>query len=331
MQYFIIFIDVLVTMAVLLTTARMYLQVNKLWTRKHETVVAESISIAANMLGMCVHIPFMARFLLIDNNIPAAINSLIIFTGLTTMSVIGTGLWVRSNRGVGLFTLFLRSLNLERKESGNLIHALLEPSGADKILTILKKLSAIDNEIDEKEIALIEKFSDEWQIEHLDLKPGPVKDVTSLSDLRHCMDEYLRISPPKEQAAAVSDLMRSLVEIDGNVHQEEALILGEMEGMIEQYVLGDDGDRDMYEVLIVPQSDSQFDAAKELLPNVEYELHRGGKAMVGGKFFSKEYAEAMCQKYITLGLFSTVEALKNGENGNGAEVEGSTQKQGVQS
>lgn len=331
MQYFIVFIDVLVTVAVLLTTVRMYLQVNKLWTRKHETAVAESISIAANFLGMSVHIPFMARFLLIDNNIPAAINSLIVFTGLSTMSVIGTGLWVRSNKGVGLFTLLLRNLNLERKESGNLIKALLRPSGADKIITILKKLSAIDNMIDEKEIALIKRFAEEWQIADLDLKPGAVENVTSLSDLRRCMDKYLRISPPKEQAAAVSDLVRALVEVDGAVQHEEALILAEMEGMIEQYVLGDESERKMYEVLIVPQSDSQFNAAKELLPNVEYEVHRGGKAMVGGKFFSKEFAEAMCQKYITLGLFSTVEAIENGENGSSPNSEDSSEKQTVQS
>jgi hypothetical protein len=313
MKLFILLIDILVTIAVLLTTVRMYLQVNKLWKRKQEGVVAESISIAANFLGMTVHLPFMARFLLIDNNIPAAVNSLIVFTGLSTMSFIGTGYWVKSNKGVGLFTLLLKSLNLERKESTHLIKALLVPSGADKILEILKKLSAIDNKIDEKEIELIQKFSKEWRIKDLGLKAGAIETVTSLSDLRRSMKDYLEMAPPKDQVAAVGDLVKSLVEVDGNVQPEEALILGEMEGMIEQHVLGDNEEMNMYEVLIVPQSDSQFNAVKELLPNAEYDEHRGGKAIVGGKFFSKEFAEAICQKYITIGLFSTVESIGNGE------------------
>ena len=60
----------------------------------------------------------------------------------------------------------------------------------------------------------------------------------------------------------------------------------------------------MYEVNIVPQDDKQINAVKEILPELDVVIDRGGKVFKVGRYFSEDYAEAVCEKYITLGLYS---------------------------
>ena len=66
----------------------------------------------------------------------------------------------------------------------------------------------------------------------------------------------------------------------------------------------------MFEVNIVPQDEQQVGAIKEILPNLESVHDRGGKVFKVGKFFSEDYAEAVCEKYIALGLYSNYVRIK---------------------
>ncbi|MEC7838698.1 MAG: hypothetical protein VX777_01515 [Chlamydiota bacterium] len=303
MQYF---VGLLASFAVVINTVGFYLQINKIWIRKHEKVVAESISIAANTLYMSVQIPFFLSFLVFDFNIPAAVNSVVIFFGLAIMSLIGTGLWVKGNKQTSVGALIKRSLKLERKESAELIKDLTRPSGSEKIIDILKKLAAIDDYIDEQEVELIKKYANEWDIADFELQPGPVKDVVALEELRNGMMDYLDISPPAHQVEALGDLMRILINIDNVVEKKELMVLEELEGLINNYISDEEGIAPEYEVLVVPQSDEQYHSILELLPNAKCEEYRGGKAFCVGTFYSKTYAIAMCKKYADLGLFSTL-------------------------
>ena len=61
---------------------------------------------------------------------------------------------------------------------------------------------------------------------------------------------------------------------------------------------------DMFEVAIVPQNENQIQAVKELMPDVEAVDERGGTIFKVGLFYSEEYANAVCSKYISLGLFT---------------------------
>lgn len=76
--------------------------------------------------------------------------------------------------------------------------------------------------------------------------------------------------------------------------------------MLQKYMAGKDLDLPMHEVLIVPQSDRQVEAVRTLLPGREEKAIRGGRVFSAGRFHSPRYAEFICQKYIGLGLFSTV-------------------------
>ena len=61
---------------------------------------------------------------------------------------------------------------------------------------------------------------------------------------------------------------------------------------------------------IVPQGEEQIKAVHELLPDLDVVNDRGGKVFKVGKYFSEDYAEAVCKKYIALGLYSGASKVK---------------------
>ena len=46
------------------------------------------------------------------------------------------------------------------------------------------------------------------------------------------------------------------------------------------------------------------------LPELEMVKDRGGRVFKVGKYFSEDYAEAVCEKYISLGLYSDASKVK---------------------
>lgn len=302
---FLSFIEFLVAIGVVVTAVTNYLIVNKLWKRKHLKDVSESVSVSAALLGLATAIPFFIQFTLIDKTpLPAMKTAIGIATGVVFVTV-GSGIWVKENRDKSFLRLLLGSLNLERRESADLIKAMIQPTGAEKILDILERLAAIDREVHEKEIALIEDFAERWKVPAPDMTVGRVDGDGSLLEVRQGVEEYLALGPPHEQAAQLMDVLNLFVEVDEKVTSEEELILEEISGMIAQYVSGDTLDRPIYEVVIVPQSDAQVQAVRELIPGTEMKTERGGKVFSVGHFYSQSYAEVVCDKYIALGLFTT--------------------------
>ena len=158
-------IGVLVSGALIFSLIKGYLTVNKIWKRRKNEEVANSISIVAAMLGFAVGFPFLLNSLLITEDYFSAAKSVVALVLATVFTLIGTGYFVDKNRGVGLLTLIGKALKLEGKESGELITDMLRPKGANKIIEILKKLAAIDDDIAQEEIDLINQFSEKWGID----------------------------------------------------------------------------------------------------------------------------------------------------------------------
>ncbi len=101
------------------------------------------------------------------------------------------------------------------------------------------------------------------------------------------------------------DVLQVFVRADAKVTKEEEMVLEELTGLIEQYVDEDATERTMFEVLIVPQNDEQVSAIADLIPGAQMTTLRGGSVFPVGRFFSANYAEVVCEKYIALGLFTT--------------------------
>ena len=219
--------------------------------------------------------------------------------------MIGTGYYVDTNRGVGFLTLLGRALNLERKESGDLLSDMLRPKGARKIIDILVKLAAIDDDIAQEEIDLINQFAEKWNIDIPELVPGKPETVTNLVELKTLVQSYLDEGPDTDVAENLVDLINMMAEADDEVTEEEAMAVAEFTGMIAHYVSKEKGgELEMFEVNLVPQGEEQMDAVREILPELEVVEDRGGRVFKVGKYFSEDYAEAVCEKYIALGLYS---------------------------
>jgi hypothetical protein len=215
------------------------------------------------------------------------------------------GYFVDENKGVGFFTLLGRALKTEGQESGDLISDMLRPKGATKIIDILVKLAAIDDDIAKEEIDLINQFASKWDIKIPELKPGKPDQVTNLVELKSLVQSYLDEGPDIEVTEGLVDLINMMAEADDEVTKEEEMAVAEFTGMIAHYVGSEKGGKmNMYEVNIVPQDDKQINAVKEILPELDVVIDRGGKVFKVGRYFSEDYAEAVCKKYITLGLYS---------------------------
>jgi hypothetical protein len=301
---FTVFVEFLIAIGIAIALVSNYLIINKLWKRRMVREVAESVSLAAALLGLFNGIPFLIMFLLINPNPAAAAKTGIGIVTAVIFVLIGSGLWVAEFRQRGFRALFVRALRLERKESGDLLKQLVQPKGAAEILRILHQLAAVDGTVDPREAEMIRGFAREWRID----EPPQVEDAGSvdLLTLRKCVTHYLNLNPPATQVGHLRDVLQAMAESDARVTWHESVALEEVDALLRQYVAGEDIRLPMHEVLIVPQSEGQTDAVRALLPGREEKMLRGGRVFSAGQFFSSRYAEFVCQKYISLGLFSTV-------------------------
>ena len=304
-------IAILVGSALFISIFQTYLKVNKIWKRRKIAEVANSISIVASLMGFAVLFPFLMNSLFITSDYPAAGKSLIGLFLATLFSLISVGYFVESNRGKGLVRLLIDALSAEKGESTDLISAMLRPHGAQKIIDILIKLAAIDDDVAPEEIDLIKEFADKWHIDIPDLQPGKPEEMTNLVELKALVQSYLDEKPDVEVAQGLTDLINVMAEADDEVTEEESMAVAEFTGMIAHYVNAEKGGTvDMFEVNIVPQGDKQIRAINELLPDLESVQDRGGEVFKVGKFFSEDYADAVCEKYITMGLYSSYIRIK---------------------
>lgn len=304
MPAFLAVVEFLVAISLIVTLVSNYLIVNKLWKRRATKEVAESISIAAALLGLSTAFPFLFTFLFIDHSPAGAAKTGIgIATGFVFVAI-GSGIFVPELRRQGFLRLFARALNLERRESGHLIRAMVQPRGADRMLRVLARLAAVDGRVDEREIALIREFAREWKLEPPTLRSGSTE--RDMLALRESLVEYLELGPPKDQARQFLDLLHILARADTHVSAEEELVLDELSGLVHHYLEAVGSDGTLYEVLIVPQSEAQVEAVRELLPGREEKLLRGGRVFSAGRYFSARYADVVCHRYIDLGLFTVI-------------------------
>lgn len=301
---FVAFVEVLAAIGIVVSLVSNYLVINKLWKRRTVREVADSVSIAAALLGLFNSIPFLIIFLLVNPSPAGAGKMLIsIVTGIVFV-LIGSGLWVAEFREAGFRSLFLRALRVERRESADLIKQFVQPKGAEQILHLLHQLASIDGEIDEREAKMIRAFAHEWRL--AEPAGDGAEPRADLITLRESLADYLNLNPPAKQVAQLRDVLRVLAESDTRVTWQESVALEEADGMLRRFVAGEEAGLSLHEVLIVPQNDRQVEAVHTLLPGRDEKLLRGGRVFSVGHYFSPRYAEFVCQKYIDLGLFSTV-------------------------
>jgi hypothetical protein len=193
-----------------------YLTLNKLWKRKHERAVAQSISIMGRIVGLVPLLFFTLNYVFEAQWQGVIDGALWLFTGLVTVAI-GTGFWIEGERKKGLWALIKESLRLERQEAGDLAKSLFRPSGARLVLDILAQIALIDEHLDEREKAYIHSFADSWGIniawEDLIAGRAPGGHINYIN-LRKSLAHYLATSPPVPQVSQLGDILHALVTVD---------------------------------------------------------------------------------------------------------------------
>lgn len=306
-------IDAFIWISLLMSVVQVYLQTNKIWKRKHEQVVAESQSIAGLSLLILNCLIWLVSYI-IKNDIESIIDTSLIILQSSVFLLIGTGLWVRGQRKKGFWNLVKQALKIERKEANYLLKRFFKPQNAEIILDILHQLALIDEELDERERDLIQFFAIQWNIpyslDQKNIERRRQKSEDKYVYLRNKLLDYLQRDPPVEQVAQLKDLIKEMILADEKVTKEEKLISDELNGMIDSY-LQKEQQIPVYQVIIVPQRPEQEQMIRELIPDSQELRTFGGRVYSIGTFFSKAFAEIVCQRFRRFNLFTIVYNLES--------------------
>lgn len=300
-------IDYLVFPALLLATLQVYLTTNKLWKRKHERAVAESISILGEFVGLVPVFLLTVKFAL-DGQWAGTVDGLIWIVGATAAVLIATGRWVEGRRDRGFFQLLMESVRMERGEVGHLAKSFLRPSGASHILRILSRVALLDDQLDEREKTFVESFAKSWALDFTwdSVPASPGDHPLDFLPLREELHEYLATSPPAEQVRQFGDVLRALISIDDAIASQESLMMAEFDGMMNAYLTHEERGGLMYAVVLVPQGAEQDQAIASVLPDLPKREIHGGQVYVAGSYHSFEFAEIVSAQYRSLNFFTAV-------------------------
>ena len=190
-------ITALAQLSLLFAATAAYLQLNKLWQRKHLPAVAESISLSAILVKL-VPLSFFGFYFLSKGEIIGIVDSSIwLVTGIV-IAMIGAGFWVPGKRSRGFWRLAMSSLRKERTELSHLARQVLHPSASRQLLDVLTAMALVDGELDPREQRLIQPFVDEWGLE-LDWSQLITQQQESRSArlvrVRQALTRYLEASP----------------------------------------------------------------------------------------------------------------------------------------
>ena len=283
-----------------------YLCINKMWTRKHDPLVAESISPIAMAMWISVSLPFVLNYTLQNNGRVALTYSfrLIFFIVLFLVSI---GFWVKDPQHKGIWQKFLKALKQEANESTNLIKAVNQPSGKKELLNILYRVAWLDDALNEKERQYMQMFADSWEIDtsYLFSEPPPEKGIEKLNKLREEVIAYLALQPSKEQALSLSDVVQALINIDEQITKEEELIGAEISGMLINYA--SEQKTALYGVMIHPTNQKEQENLLSLVPDAKEEYMLGNPAFLVATFQTAPYAEAFSENYRKQGFFTIVQ------------------------
>jgi hypothetical protein len=229
-------LNFLVTGAIFLTVVTAYLVANKIWSRKHERVVAESVSVSAQLISAMTMLPFLIKYIAIDGDHMSFWNMAIRLVLALLYLAIGVGFWVKVSGRDSFWTKIKRALKLEKAESMDLINALIRPNGAKIMLDVLQRLAMIDKNLDQREKEFIQDFADRWNIKidfSVQFEQSSERATEGMYvDIHRRLSDYLSISPDKKQASQFLDIINLLINADKDVSDEEQLITAEIVSMI---------------------------------------------------------------------------------------------------
>jgi tellurite resistance protein len=291
--------------SLLFAAVSVYLQLNKLWSRKHIEDVADSVSIPG-VLVEAIPLLFFGLYFLQKGELLGIIDSVVWLFAAMMVVMIGSGFWVKGKRKKGFWQLVRDSVSKERAEITTLARQAVHPAAASKLLDVLTTMAAVDGVIDARERSVIEPFASDWNltVDWFDRESsGPLKN--RIIRVQEAVANYLVTTPPKSQAGHLLDILRAIIEADDEISEDEQTAFDEVSGALSQY-LSEHEIEAAYQVLIAPQDTAQDEAIETMLSGVESHRYAGGKGYTVGHYFSRAYADVVCGEYRAMGFFTVV-------------------------
>lgn len=282
-----------------------YLQLNKLWSRKHIEEVADSVSIPG-ILVESIPLFFFGLYFINKGEVLGIIDSLIWLTAAVLVVMIGAGFWVKGRRKRGFWRLVVDSISKERSEMSTLARQLVRPSAAPQLLRVLTSMAAVDGEVDQREKDIIEPFARDWNLVP-DWESGPdeFSGKSRIVHVQEAVDGYLATTPPLSQVGHLQEILEAIIAADDEVVEEEQVAFGEAAAALQNYLSAGDTEA-LYQVVIAPQDKDQEEAVELMLVGVEPHDYAGGKGYTVGHFYSRAYADVVCLEYRAMGFFTVV-------------------------
>lgn len=299
-------LETFVLLALAVSVVQLYLSVNKIWLRKHEPVVAESVSVAAHILALVTGLPFFLKYVLLEKDPTSAIDTGM-WLGLDVLLIfIGAGFWVGAHGERRFLTGLARALRLERDEAAALARRLIRPHRPGEMIALLFEIGQLDGGLSPQQETFIRSLARSWGVPDREVQAPPPTPLTAvdLPRLTTRMSAYLSASPAAAHLRQLEDVMGLLVRMDGHVNEDEELILSELLGLIRERT--GDGRAGRNEVLVVPQQPDHGERIRLRWPGARRGRYLGGEAFRVGYFYSDAYAELMAERYRREGYFTIV-------------------------
>jgi hypothetical protein len=302
-------IGFLTGIAIFIAIINFYFKANKIWKRKHEKEVAESQSIVALISEAMLYILWSVSFIM-NSDWNALADNAVGLVESAFFIVIGSGLFVleKKKSKKSFYQMIKDSLTAEKKEASYLLKSMSGKNTAEKILNILKQLAWIDDDFDKKEIELVKHFASEWGVKVnendflVNPHTGNSEYIERFENIKKALFDYLMENTPnKEHTMQISKILHDLINADGVISKEEDLIMGELDGIILEY-LGEPVP--VYLVITVPQEASQLHTIENILKSVHplIDVKSKEKKIDGGFGFimhecrSQAFAELMAEQ-----------------------------------
>ena len=298
-------INFLAYSSLLFAATAAYLQLNKLWSRKHIQEVADSVSIPG-ILVESIPLFFFGLYFINKGELLGMIDSLIWLTSAVLVVMVGAGFWVKGKRKRGFWRLVLDSIYRERSEISTLARQLVRPAAAPQLLKVLTTMAAVDGEVDQREKDIIESFARDWNlVPDWDGVQDGFSGKSRIIHVQEAMESYLSTTPPLSQVGHLQDILEAIIAADDDVAQEEQIAFGEARGVLQNYLSASDAGP-IFQVVIAPQDKEKEEAVELMLVGVEPHSYAGGKGYTVGQFYSHAYADVVCLEYRAMGFFTVV-------------------------
>lgn len=292
--------------SVFITLLMIYLSVNKIWIRKHEQEVSDSLSIFANTMSIIqASIGLTLAFNLF--NIKGVCMGVISFSVAAFYMLIAVGYWV--NNDLTLKQKIFRAFKMDRAESSAIIKDMLHVSSIQKIFKIICTLAWADGNLQEAEIKLLKEFAKHNNINYDETMKDVMANTSNqdsvviMTNLKKDIEIYMNTSPPKNIVIWFQDLVDKLVNADGVVTDQESIIVEEIKGLMNSYLSDKSKKIEKYHLILLPQSkEDEFEILK-----IKNDLSKSESSIFGSKvayiidsFYSEKFAILSREKYVKL-------------------------------